>query len=107
MISLSMDHVAVFTLFPRDAGHTTVICDFLFHPSEIARSDFDPMDAVDFWDITNRQDWVVCEGVQCGMTSRRFTHGYYSPMESPSLDIRHYILERLGDRLTLPTTGGD
>lgn len=107
MISLSMDHVAVFTLFPRDAGHTTVICDFLFHPSEIARPGFDPMDAVGFWDITNRQDWAVCEGVQGGMTSRRFTHGYYSPMESPSLDIRRYIVERLGDRLKLPTTGGD
>jgi Rieske 2Fe-2S family protein len=107
MLSLSMDHVAAFTLFPRDVGHTTVVCDFLFHPSEIARPDFDPMDAVEFWDITNRQDWTVCEGVQRGMTSRRFTHGYYAPMESPSLDIRRYILERLGDKLTPPANGGD
>jgi len=95
MISLSMDHVAAFTIFPRDAGHTTVVCDFLFHPSEIAKADFDPMDAVEFWDITNRQDWAIVEGVQRGMNSRRFTHGYYAPMESASLDIRKYISERM------------
>ena len=27
----------------------------------MARPDFDPSDAVDFWDLTNRQDWEVCE----------------------------------------------
>ena len=101
MISASMDHIAAFTIFPRDAGHTTVICDFLFHPSEIARPGFDPLDAVDFWDVINRQDWAVCEGVQRGMNSRRFTHGYYGPMESASLDIRKYIAERLGDLVNL------
>jgi Rieske 2Fe-2S family protein len=103
MISLSMDHVAAFTIFPRDVGHSTVICDFLFHPTEIAKPDFDPMDAVEFWDITNLQDWAVVEGVQRGMTSRRFTHGYYAPMESASLDIRKYIATRLGDVVDLPT----
>jgi Rieske 2Fe-2S family protein len=98
-----MDHVAAFTIFPRDVGHSTVICDFLFHPTEIAKPDFDPMDAVEFWDITNLQDWAVVEGVQRGMTSRRFTHGYYAPMESASLDIRKYIATRLGDVVDLPT----
>jgi len=102
MISLSMDHVAAFTIFPRDAGHTTVVCDFLFHPDEIARPDFDPTDAVEFWDITNRQDSTVVAGVQRGMNSRRFTHGYYAPMESASLDIRRYIAQRLGDLVNVP-----
>ncbi len=96
MISLSMDHVAAFTIFPRDAGHSTVICDFLFHPYEIAKPEFDASDAVDFWDLINRQDWAVLEGVQKGMGSRRFGHGYYAPMESASQDIRRYIAARLG-----------
>ena len=103
LISLSMDHVAAFTIFPRDAGHSTVICDFLFHPSEIAKPDFDPMDAVEFWDLINRQDWTVLEGVQKGMSSRRFTHGYYAPMESATLDIRQYIAQRLGDLVHVPS----
>jgi Rieske 2Fe-2S family protein len=74
-----------------------VVCDFLFHPLEIARPSFDPSDAVEFWDLVNRQDWVVCEAVQQGMRSRMFTSGYYAPMEDASLDIRRYLDERLNE----------
>lgn len=102
LVSAAMDHIAAFTIFPRDAGHTTVICDFLFHPSEMLKPEFDPSDAVDFWDVINRQDWAVCEGVQRGMNSRRFTHGYYAPMENASLDIRRYVAERVGAMGTVP-----
>jgi Rieske 2Fe-2S family protein len=97
MLSLSADHVAAFSLWPQAPDRTTIVCDLLFHPSEIAKPDFDPSDAVDFWDLVNRQDWAVCEGVQIGMQSRRFDHGYYAPMEDYSLDIRRYISARLGD----------
>ncbi len=96
MLSLSADHVTAYTVWPRDADHTTVVCDFLFHPSEIASNEFDPSDAVDFWDRVNRQDWAICENVQRGMQSRVFEYGYYAPMESASLDIRRYIKEKLG-----------
>jgi Rieske 2Fe-2S family protein len=95
MLSLSAEHAAAFTLWPHGAGHTTVVCDFLFHPDEMTRADFDPSDAVEFWDITNRQDWVICESVQRGMTSRVFRQGFYAPMESLSLDIRRYIREKM------------
>jgi Rieske 2Fe-2S family protein len=98
MLSMSADHVAAFTLWPRSAGLTTVICDFLFHPDEIAKPDFDPGDAVGFWDLVNRQDWLICERVQDGMTSRRFTAGYLAPMEEPSADVRKYVAARLGQR---------
>ncbi|MGH3191429.1 MAG: aromatic ring-hydroxylating oxygenase subunit alpha [Streptosporangiaceae bacterium] len=96
MLSLSADHVAAFTLWPHDAGHTTVLCDFLFHPAEIARDDFDPSDAVEFWDLVNRQDWSICEQVQDGMSSRMFTVGYLAPMEQPSADVSRYVAGRLG-----------
>ncbi len=95
MLSLSAEHAAAFTLWPHGPAHTTVICDFLFHPDEMRKPGFDPMDAVEFWDITNRQDWVICESVQRGMGSRMFQRGFYAPMESLSLDIRRYIGERL------------
>ena len=97
LLSLSADHVAAFILRADGPGRTTVVCDFLFHPDEMARPGFDPSDAVDFWDLVNRQDWTICEGVQDGMRARVFTHGYYAPMESWSLDIRRYVRERLGD----------
>jgi Rieske 2Fe-2S family protein len=95
-VSLACDHAAVFILEPRDAERTDITCHFLFEPDEIARPDFDPNDAADFWDITNRQDWSICESVQRGMHSRVHAHGYYAPMEDFNLDIRRYVKERLG-----------
>ena len=96
-VSLSPDHVAAFALWPIGPTDTRVVCDFLFHPDEIARPGFDPSDAVDFWDLINRQDWAICERVQSGMRSRIFRQGYYAPMEDLSLDIRRYVGDRLGD----------
>ena len=97
MLSMSADHVAAFYVWPRGPARTSITCDFLFHPSEIERPDFDPSDAVDFWDVVNRQDWRICESVQRGMTSRVFDRGFYAPMEDASLDIRRYIAARLGE----------
>lgn len=95
MLSLSADHVTAFCLWPQGPDRTTIVCDFLFHPDEIAKSSFDPSDAVEFWDIVNRQDWRICESVQAGMHSRAFHYGYYAPMEDASLDIRRYISSRI------------
>jgi len=96
MLSLSAEHVAVFMLAPAAPDRTTVTCDFLFHPETMARADFDPADAVEFWDLINRQDWAICERVQAGTRSRVHRFGYYAPMEDLSLDIRRYITARLG-----------
>ena len=63
----------------------------------MGRANFDPSDAVEFWDLINRQDWVICERVQLGMRSRVHQYGYYAPMEDLSLDIRRYLSERLGE----------
>jgi len=95
LLSLSAEHVAAFYVFPRAPDRTTIVNEFLFHPAELAKSAFDPSDAVDFWDLVNRQDWRICESVQRGMSSRVFRSGYYAPMESASLDIRRYVGERL------------
>jgi glycine betaine catabolism A len=95
-VSLACDHVAVFILQPRGPEQTDIVCHFLFDPEEIAGRGFDPSDAVEFWDITNRQDWAICESVQRGIHSRVHSHGYYAPMEDYSLDIRRYVRERLG-----------
>jgi glycine betaine catabolism A len=96
MLSLSADHAAAFTLWPQSPERTTIVCDLLFDPAEMERSNFDPSDAAEFWDLVNRQDWAVCEGVQAGMQSRAFRYGYYAPMEDYSLDIRRYVERHLG-----------
>jgi Rieske 2Fe-2S family protein len=96
MVSLACDHVAAFLLWPMVPDRTRVECRFLFHPEQMAKPTFDPMDAVKFWDLVNRQDWAICERVQQGISSRVHKFGYYAPMEDPSLDIRNYVSERLG-----------
>ena len=95
MLSLAMDHVAAFYVWPMSATKTRIQCDFLFHPDEMSRDTFDPSDAVTFWDLVNQQDWSICESVQRGMTNTVFESGFYAPMEDYSLDLRRYVRERL------------
>ena len=91
MVSLAMDHVAAFYVWPESVAETRVRCDFLFHPDELAKTRFDPGDAVTFWGRVNQQDWQICESVQRGMQNPVFERGYYAPMEDYSLDLRRYI----------------
>jgi Rieske 2Fe-2S family protein len=37
--------------------------------------------AVEFWDLTNRQDWSACESVQRGLASPHFQPGPFAPNE--------------------------
>lgn len=97
MLSMSAEHGAAFLLHPVAPNRTRVEVRFLFDPNEMARGDFEPSDAVDFWDITNRQDWAVCERVQLGMNSASHDHAHYAPMEDDSLDIRRYIAAHIKD----------
>jgi Rieske 2Fe-2S family protein len=62
----------------------------------MAKPGFDPSDAVDFWELINRQDWAICESVQNGIQARVHVQGYYAPMEDWNLDIRRYVTERIG-----------
>jgi Rieske 2Fe-2S family protein len=96
MLSLAADHVAAFLLWPIGAQETRITCQFLFHPEEMKKAEFDPRDAVKFWDLVNRQDWEICRRVQRGMRSRVHKFGYYAPMEDLSSDIRRYVTQRLG-----------
>jgi Rieske 2Fe-2S family protein len=95
MLSLSRDHVAAFVLQPLAADRTLIECQVLFHPDEVGKDSFDPSDAIDFWHMVNLQDWAICERVQRGMTSRTFDHGWYAPMEDPSLDIRRWWTSKM------------
>ena len=81
LLSLHPDYMLTHTLWPRACNRTEIICEWHFHPDEMAKPDFDPTDAVDFWDMTNRQDWRVSELVQQGIASRGYRPGPYSNRE--------------------------
>src|SRR5690349_594057 len=81
-LSIHPDYLLVHRLVPRDAGHTLVICEWLFEADTIATPDFDPSEPVAFWDLTNQQDWHVCELQQRGTASRSWVAGRYSNNEA-------------------------
>ncbi len=81
LISLHPDYVMTHTLRPLSEDRTFVECSWAF-PREVAeRPGFDPSYAVDFWDLTNRQDWAACESVQRGLTSPHAIPGPLAPEE--------------------------
>jgi Rieske 2Fe-2S family protein len=80
-LSIHPDYLLVHRLEPAGPGHTRIVCQWLFEPSTIEAPDFDPSDAIGFWDLTNRQDWHVCELQQLGTRSRSWVAGRYSNQE--------------------------
>ena len=75
LLSLHPDYVMTHRLEPLAPGRTSIECQWLFAPEAVAGDGFDPSFAVDFWDLTNRQDWAACEGVQRGVGSRGYRPG--------------------------------
>jgi Rieske 2Fe-2S family protein len=81
LISLHPDYTMVHRLTPLAANRTRIECTWSFAPESLEQPGFDPSYAVDFWDITNRQDWGACESVQRGLSSPHATPGPLSPEE--------------------------
>jgi Rieske 2Fe-2S family protein len=91
LLSLHPDYVMVHDVRPVAPNRTRVVCAWLFDPATMAAPGFDPSDAVDFWDLTNRQDWHVSELTQRGVESRAYEPGPYANQEGllAAFD-RHY-----------------
>jgi Rieske 2Fe-2S family protein len=82
LLSLHPDYMMTHTLWPRAHDRTEIICEWHFHPVELARPDAQLDDAVEFWDLTNREDWWIAEQSQAGITSRAYEPGPYSEREA-------------------------
>jgi phenylpropionate dioxygenase-like ring-hydroxylating dioxygenase large terminal subunit len=92
LLSMHPDYVMVHQLWPQSPERTAILCDWFFHPEAFDRPDFHPDDAIEFWDMTNKQDWHVCELSQQGIASRAYQPGPYSPRESiPAAWDREYL----------------
>jgi len=96
LLNLLSDHVVMHTLWSEGPTRTRVVCDWLFEAEVMSKPDFDPMDAVEIFDIVNQQDWEVCELAQLGMTSRAFASGgIYVPSERHIRAFANLVLEKL------------
>ncbi len=81
LVSLHPDYVMTHLMTPLAVDRTHVECAWAFPKDVAAKADFDPSYAIDFWDLTNRQDWAACESVQRGLTSPHARPGPLAPDE--------------------------
>jgi Rieske 2Fe-2S family protein len=92
LLSLHPDYVMVHQLLPQSPERTLIFCNWFFHLGAFEREDFKPEDAIEFWDMVNKQDWHVCELSQQGISSRAYEPGPYSARESiPAAWDREYL----------------
>ena len=81
LLSLHPDYVMTHRMVPLAPDRTFIECEWLF-----AHAVSDPSYAVEFWDITNRQDWAACESVQRGVRSPHYRPGPLATNEDAVYD---------------------
>jgi Rieske 2Fe-2S family protein len=84
LVSAHPDYVMTHRMVPLSPGRTWVECSWLTLPSSAASG---APAAVEFWDITNRQDWAACESVQRGLGSPHFRPGPFAPREDAVVQL--------------------
>jgi Rieske 2Fe-2S family protein len=80
IVSVHPDYVLTHQAWPDGPNRSTVHCDLYVEADKVDTLDFSG--AVDFWDITNREDYHVVELQQQGTRSRSWTAGRYSNQEA-------------------------
>ena len=92
LLSLHPDYVNYYLVHPVAPNRTRVESEWLFHPDTVSDPENNIQDAIEFWDLTNRQDWDIVERSQLGVGSHRYAPGPYSPRESiPAAWDREYL----------------
>jgi glycine betaine catabolism A len=77
LVSAHPDYVMAHRLVPLAPDRTWIECSWYF----VDASGDEAANAVEFWDLTNRQDWSACESVQRGLASPHFRPGPFAPSE--------------------------
>ena len=104
LLSIHPDYVMTHRLTPLSTGQTFIECSWLFPPEAFDVEGFDPSYAVDFWDITNREDWTACEAVMRGVKNRGYRPGPLSGWEGTVYQFLNIMSHAyLGEGLVIPT----
>ena len=82
LLSLHPDYVMTHMLVPLTPDRTRITCSWAFPREVVEQEGFSPAYAVDFWDLTNRQDWELCANAFKGVVSRAWQPGPYADLES-------------------------
>lgn len=81
------DYGIVHDFQPVSPAETRVRCQWLVNASAEQERDYNIESLIALWDITNRQDWELCEMTQKGVRSRRYAPGPISLQREPALEV--------------------
>lgn len=81
MLGIHPDYLLTHRVWPLAPGRSQVECELFVSPQTAVAPGLDAADVIDFWDLTNRQDWALCERVQAGVSSLGYRPGPYHPRE--------------------------
>ena len=95
LLTLHPDYMMTITIWPQSVGETKLIAEWHFHPDEMKKPDFVFEDAVEFWDKTNQEDWLISEQSYLGISSRGYQPGPYSARESQLWEFDQFVLNKL------------
>jgi len=98
LLNLHPDYMLTHTIWPLAVDRSDVVCEWHFHPDEMRKPAFDPSGPVEFWDMTNRQDWELSDLAQEGISSRGYRPGPYSNREDLLHGFDRFVLDRLAAR---------
>lgn len=81
LLSIAPDYMLTHYLWPTGPESVHIESEWFFAAEQIEAPGFDPADAIEFWDTTNRQDWALCENALRGLRSRGHRPGRYHSWE--------------------------
>jgi len=91
-LSLFPDYVTLDWFIPQGPERTRLVFDLYVDREESDSAD----DAMRFWDVTNRQDWHICEMAHLGAKTVAYRQGRYSAEEELVHAIDRYYVKRMG-----------
>ena len=91
------DFIEVGTIVPRGPEEMTLVMEWLFEESTLARPDFEPREHVSLSLLVTEQDVLACEWNQAGLHSRRHDVGVLVPQEQGLGAFYDWVRERLGE----------
>jgi Rieske 2Fe-2S family protein len=89
------DYAAAARLTPIGPDETHVRGYWLVDGEAVEGRDYTLDRLLPIWDVTNRQDWVICEDQQAGVSSRAYTPGPYSLVRERN--VAHFLAWYLGE----------
>lgn len=99
LLTLCPDYVLTHTVWPLSVDRSLIRCEWLFDRAAADADDFDPGDAVDFWHMTNEQDWALCGRAQKGVRSRGYAPARYQSLEETIYFFDNWYLQAMGEAL--------